>query len=157
MRQRAVIYGQAQIGTSQNAQASALRDRFVGTPIDILQVMLESKRTGRARRKAVLELGRARAVDIVLVKDAADLADTVAEAIETIAELEKNGVRITTFEGEPIALPSSDSPRLELVNAALQEFRTAIQADRVREGMRIAKEKGVKLGRKPSAGNGSGP
>ena len=106
--------------------------------------------TARPKLQALMEF--ARAGDTVLVHSMDRLARNLDDLRRIVHELNAKDVRIE-FVKEQLAFSGEDSPMATLllsVMGAFAEFERALIRERQREGIALAKEKGVYKGRRPS-------
>ena len=109
--------------------------------------------TERPKLHALMEF--AREGDTVLVHSMDRLARNLDDLRRIVHELNAKGVRIE-FVKEQLTFSGEDSPMATLllsVMGAFAEFERALILERQREGIALAKEKGVCKGRRPSLTN----
>ncbi|HNQ22457.1 MAG TPA: recombinase family protein [Phycisphaerae bacterium] len=113
----------------------------------------EDHASGRtAKRPALAELladCRKGAVSQILVSDLSRLSRSVKDAVELVRELVAHNVKLVCvnqgFSFEPSAL---NNAMLQIM-AVLAELESAIKSERIKAGLELARERGVRLGAKP--------
>lgn len=119
-----------------------------------LDKRFEDKASGKdTARPALTEaLGYVREGDTLVVHSMDRLARNLEDLRRTVRELTERGVRVQ-FVKENLTFTGDDSPMSNLLLSmlgAVAEFERAMIRERQREGIAIAKAKGVYTGRKPA-------
>lgn len=119
-----------------------------------LDKRFEDKASGKdtARPALVEALGYVREGDTLVVHSMDRLARNLEDLRRTVRELTERGVRVQ-FVKEALTFTGDDSPMSNLLLSmlgAVAEFERAMIRERQREGIAIAKAKGVYTGRKPA-------
>lgn len=119
-----------------------------------LDRIFEDKASGKDARRPQLEaaLKHVREGDTFVVHSMDRLARNLDDLRRMVADLTGRGVTVR-FEKEKMTFTGEDSPMAKLmlsVMGAFAEFERALIRERQREGIAIAKTKGVYRGRKPT-------
>jgi DNA invertase Pin-like site-specific DNA recombinase len=114
--------------------------------------------SGRDTRRPELErlLAFVREGDTVVVHSMDRLARNLDDLRRLVQDLTRRGVQIT-FVKEGLSFTGEDSPMANLllsVMGAFAEFERALIRERQREGIALAKQRGVYKGRKPALSPG---
>jgi DNA invertase Pin-like site-specific DNA recombinase len=128
-----------------------------GVQVDkVFEDHASGKDTARPQLQAALEW--AREGDVLVVHSMDRLARNLADLLRVVSDLTARGVRVE-FVKESLVFTGEDSPMATLmlsIMGAVASFERAMILDRQREGVAIAKARGVYKGRAPAirAGNG---
>ena len=122
-----------------------------GIPVDKL---FTDKASGKSANRPQLEalMGFAREGDLVIAHSMDRLARNLDDLRRIVQTLTGRGVRVE-FVKEHLEFTGADSPMANLllsVMGAFSEFERALILERQREGIALAKQRGVYKGRKPS-------
>jgi DNA invertase Pin-like site-specific DNA recombinase len=128
--------------------------QLVGVEVDLTFTdKLSGKNIDRPQLEA-LQL-HSRAGDVVVIHSLDRLARNLSDLLTLVKYFTAKGVTVR-FIKENLTFDGSDSPMANLTLAifgAVAEFERAIISERQREGIAIAKQKGVYKGRKPCLTN----
>ena len=143
-------------GQTVGYQRVSTADQNTDRQLDGIQVdkMFTDHASGKdTRRPALTEcLGYVREGDELVVHSMDRLSRSVIDMLTTVNDLAGRGVRIR-FLKEGLTFGDADDPCGELmltVMAAVAQFERSLLLERQREGIAIAKAKGVYKGRKPA-------
>ena len=130
-------------------------DQTTARQLDGLELdrVFEDKLSGKDVRRPALQemISYARDGDEVVVHSMDRLARNLRDLLDITTALTTKGVRVT-FSKEGICLSGDDSPMAKLMlqlMGSFSEFERSLILERQREGIAIAKGKGVYQGRKP--------
>ncbi len=150
---RAAIYARISTsGQSTERQCRALEDYAKTRGWTVVREVRETA-SGAAQkrplREEILQLARARAIDIILVHTLDRWGRSVQDLVLTMAELEALGV-IFVVPGH-IDMSTPMGRMLAHFLGAVAEFERELIRERVRSGLDNARAKGKQLGRPPVA------
>ncbi len=107
---------------------------------------VSGKNMDRAEFKKMMEY--VREGDIIYILDFSRLSRSVADLLNILAELEKRKIKLISLKEQFDTSTAAGKLMLTLL-AAIYEFERACLLERQREGIEIAKKKGLYKGRKP--------
>lgn len=156
--QRAAIYNR--VSTVEQDPTKAIDDMRAATRQRGFEVALEIAETGSGKKNdrpgllEVLAAARRGELDVVIVARLDRFGRSTMDLLQNIQILTDNGVRfLCTDQAIDIQAKGSPMSRLMLeMLAAIAQFEHGIITERVRDGVRRAKAKGVKFGRKRISG-----
>lgn len=119
-----------------------------------LDRVFEEKASAKDTQRPVLQdcIGYVRAGDVLHVHSMDRLARNLDDLRAIVRSLTAKGVKVQ-FHKESLAFTGDDSPMANLLLSmlgAVAEFERALIRERQREGIAVAKDKGVYRGRKPT-------
>ena len=107
---------------------------------------ISGKNTDRPKFKEMMNY--IRVGDTIYIKDFSRLSRSVSDLLNIIDELENKKIRLISLK-ENLDTSTSTGKLMLTMIAAINEFERANLLERQKEGIRIAKEKGIYKGRKP--------
>lgn len=123
-----------------------------GIEIDkVFSEKISAKNAERPALKAALD--HAREGDTFVVHSMDRLARNVEDMLRIVRELTDKGVAVEFVKERITFFPGKDDPRSTLMFmmlSAFSQFERAIIRERQREGIKLAKAKGIYTGRRPS-------
>ena len=105
----------------------------------------------RVERKKVIELARARSIDIVLVSELTRWGRSTIDLIDSLNLLQSWGVSLIAQNGFQFDLSTPHGKMIASIMATLAEFERDLLKERIRSGISNARDKGKKFGR-PTGG-----
>lgn len=105
------------------------------------------KDTNRAEFKSMMNF--VREGDTVYILDFSRLTRSVSDLLHTIEELDKRGVKLVSLK-ENLDTDTNNGRLILTIIGAINEFERQNILERQREGIALAKSKGVYKGRKPN-------
>ena len=120
-----------------------------------LDITFEDKASGKDTNRPQLQaaLKHARLGDTFMVHSMDRLARNVEDMLRLVRELNSKGVTVQFMKENMIFTPDNDDPRsmlMLMVLSSISQFERALIRERQREGIAIAKNKGLYKGRKKS-------
>ena len=109
---------------------------------------LSGKSTDRPAYQKLLELARARLIDIVIVNRLDRISRNVADFLQLVAELEKQDVRLISIR-ESIDLTSAPGRLISTVLMALAQYEREMTSSRVKDKVGWRAQHGLPLGPPP--------
>lgn len=132
-------------------------DQNEGRQLDGIELdrVFTDKASGRDIKRPQLQaaLGYAREGDTLIVHSMDRLARNVEDMLKMVRELNERGVTVQFVKENMVFQAGADDPRTTLMFtmlSAFAQFERALIRERQREGIAIAKAKGVYKGRKPT-------
>jgi DNA invertase Pin-like site-specific DNA recombinase len=142
-----MLIGYARVST-EDQDTALQRDALIGAGCErIFEETASGARIDREQLRAAIEF--ARMGDSVVVWKLDRLARSLTQLIQTIEELEKNGVGFRSLT-ESIDTTTAGGRLIFHIFGALAEFERAIIRERTRAGLLAARNRGRKGGRRPS-------
>jgi DNA invertase Pin-like site-specific DNA recombinase len=140
-------YGYARVSTDDqkaDLQIAALKK-------EDCEYIFTDTATGASSKRPELArcLGKLRAGDTLVVWKLDRLGRSLSHLIEVLAELQKQDVDFLSLT-EAIDTESASGRLMGHILAALAEFERALIVERTQAGLKAAKQRGAKLGRKPA-------
>ena len=151
MGQRAALY--CRVSTADQSCERQERDLLTFAEragYDVVAVFKETasgSKNDRSERAKVLQLVRARQLQIVLVTELTRWGRSTTDLLSTLQELEACGVSVIAQTGLQFDLRSPQGKLFASLMAALAEFERDLLRERIRSGVAAAQERGVKFGR----------
>ena len=106
-------------------------------------------RTDRAERSKVMALAQAREIDTILVTELSRWGRSTQDLVQTLDDLHSWKVSVLAQTGLSFDLGTSSGKLMRTIMAGLAEFERDLIRERVRSGLAAARDRGVKLGRRP--------
>jgi DNA invertase Pin-like site-specific DNA recombinase len=107
---------------------------------------ISAKNTKRPKLKELLEF--AREGDVIFIHDFSRLARSTKDLLNIVEQLDEKGIHLISYK-ENIDTTTVTGKLMLTMIGAIAEFERESILERQREGIAIAKEKGVYKGRKP--------
>lgn len=117
---------------------------------DVTHIFLETasgKKNNRAQRKRVIDLARARSINLILVSELTRWGRSTIDLIESLHELNSYNVSLIAQNGFQYDISTPHGKMIASVMASLAEFERELICERVRSGVASAKARGKVLGR----------
>ncbi len=142
-----MLIGYARVST-EDQDTALQRDALTGAGCErIFEETASGARIDREQLRAAIDF--ARKGDSVVVWKLDRLARSLTQLIQTIEELERNGVGFRSLT-ESIDTTTAGGRLIFHIFGALAEFERAIIRERTRAGLLAARNRGRKGGRRPS-------
>ncbi len=143
---------QANDGHGLDAQRERLAQFAADKRLDVLEVVVDSGVSGKSLSRAgvarVVELAEAGAIDAVIVTKADRISRSLRDLLELTERLEGLGVALVTAD-EQIDTRTPLGKAMGQMRGVFAELERGMIAQRTKEGMAAARDKGVRLGRPP--------
>jgi putative DNA-invertase from lambdoid prophage Rac len=101
----------------------------------------------REQRKKIIELARARLIDVVLVTEISRWGRSTVDLIATLEELAGYGVSLIAQTGMQFDLSTPHGRLIAQILSSMAEFERELLRERVRSGLAAARAKGKVFGR----------
>ena len=152
---RVAIYGRVSTeGQSVDMQVSELKEYVVRRGWMLLGEYLDEGVSGSTESRPALNRlmndARRREFDILLVWKIDRFGRSLKHLVNSLAELESLGIAFVSFR-DSLDLSSAAGRLMAQLLGAISEFERSLITERVRAGIRNAKNKGKRLGRPPLA------
>ncbi len=121
---------------------------------EVTHIFLETasgKKNNRAQRKKVIDLARARSINLILVSELTRWGRSTSDLIESLHELNSYNVSLIAQNGFQYDISTPHGKLIASVMASLAEFERELICERVRSGVAAAKSKG-RIGGRPQGG-----
>jgi len=106
----------------------------------------------RPKRDDILKLARKREIDVILVWKLDRWGRSTSDVVSSLEELRELGVKFVSIT-EALDFTTASGRAMSALLSVFAEFERELIRERVKAGLHMAKEKGVRLGR-PSVING---
>lgn len=116
----------------------------------VTHIFLETasgKKNNRAQRKKIIDLARARSINLILVSELTRWGRSTIDLIESLHELNSYNVSLIAQNGFQYDISTPHGKMIASVMASLAEFERELICERVRSGVASAKARGKVLGR----------
>lgn len=144
-----MIYGYARVSTNRqelDIQVKALKEAGV---TKVYKEKISGAKTDRKELNALLDV--IKAGDTLIVTKADRIARSLSQLEKVVTELTNRGVAVHILNMGIFTAENMENPMTKLlfnVLGAFAEFERSMILERTQEGIKEAKEKGVKFGRK---------
>lgn len=135
----------------QQADLIAYANRCGYTVIGNFRETESGAKIDRMERKKVIELARARSIDIVLVSELTRWGRSTIDLIDSLNLLQSWGVSLIAQNGFQFDLSTPHGKMIASIMATLAEFERDLLKERIKSGISNARAKGKKFGR-PTGG-----
>lgn len=149
-----MIYGYARVSTDKqelNVQVKALKEAGA---VRIFKEKISGTSKDKKELNSLLEV--IRKGDTLVVTKADRIARSLSQLEKVVTDLTENGVTVNILNMGTFTAENMDNPMTKLlfnVLGAFAEFERSMIIERTQEGIKDAKEKGVKFGRKSKTYN----
>lgn len=149
-----MIYGYARVSTDKqelNVQVKALKEAGA---VKIFKEKISGTSKDKKELNSLLEV--IRKGDTLVVTKADRIARSLSQLEKVVTDLTENGVTVNILNMGTFTAENMDNPMTKLlfnVLGAFAEFERSMIIERTQEGIKDAKEKGVKFGRKSKTYN----
>ena len=119
---------------------------------DVTHIFLETasgKKNNRAQRKKVIDLARARSINLILVSELTRWGRSTIDLIQSLHELNSYNVSLIAQNGFQYDISTPHGKMIASVMASLAEFERELICERVRSGVASARARGRVGGRPP--------
>lgn len=148
---RAAIYCRVSTHDQRcDRQESELKSYAARCDYHLVQIYRETgsgAKLDRVERGRVLELARARKIDIILVSELTRWGRSTIDLIDSLTQLKSWGVSLIAQNGFQFDLSTPHGKMIAGVMASLAEFERDLLKERVRSGIANARAKGKIFGR----------
>lgn len=131
----------------QNRDLKSFADRCGYAVIEIYREVGSGAKNDRQERKKVIDLARARSIDIILVSELTRWGRSTIDLIDSLTQLQSWGVSLIAQNGFQYDLTTPHGKMIAGVMASLAEFERDLLRERVRSGLASARAKGKVFGR----------
>jgi putative DNA-invertase from lambdoid prophage Rac len=154
-RLRAAIYTRVST-TDQNcdrqqAELNAYADRCGYSVVSVHAETGSGALIDRLERKKVIQLARARSIDIILVSELTRWGRSTIDLIDSLTQLQRWNVSLIAQNGFQFDLSTPHGKMIASIMATLAEFERDLLKERVRSGIANARARGKIFGR-PAGG-----
>jgi putative DNA-invertase from lambdoid prophage Rac len=104
-------------------------------------------RNDREERKKIIELARARSIDIILVTELTRWGRSTIDLIDSLTQLQSWGVSLIAQNGFQFDLSTPHGKMIAGVMATLAEFERDLLRERIKSGLSLARARGKRFGR----------
>lgn len=151
---RAAIYCRVSTEDQTNdPQRSELRSEVARrgwTIVTEIEDTISGSKRSRAGLDELMKQVRGHQIDAVLVYKLDRLGRSLPHLVQLISEFDRNGVALVcTSQGIDTSDANPAGRLVAHILAAIAQFERALISDRTKIGMRAAKERGTRLGRRP--------
>lgn len=150
-RSRAAIY--SRVSTHDQDCSRQDRDLSAYAQKCNYQVVATFRETGsgakidRQERKKVIELARARSIDIILVSEMTRWGRSTIDLITSLNQLQSWGVSLVAQNGFQFDLATPHGKMIASIMATLAEFERDLLRERIRSGLALARSRNKVFGR----------
>lgn len=135
----------------QVADLASYADRCGYSVVQIYRETGSGAKCDRLERKRVIELARARSIDIILVSELTRWGRSTIDLIDTLHQLQSWGVSLIAQNGFQFDLSTPHGKMIASIMATLAEFERDLLKERIKSGIANARSKGKIFGR-PAGG-----
>ena len=150
-RLRAAIYCRVSTNDQRcDRQESDLKSYADRAGFDVVQIYRETgsgAKLDRVERKNVINLARARGIDIVLVSELTRWGRSTIDLIDSLHQLQSYGVSLIAQNGFQFDLSTPHGKMIASIMATLAEFERDLLKERVKSGIANARARGKVFGR----------
>lgn len=115
--------------------------------VTVVKEVASGAKHDRAERKKVIELARARLIDVVLVTELSRWGRSTSDLILTLEELGSYGVSLLAQTGMQFDLSTPHGKLIAQILSSMTEFERELIRERVRSGIANARARGKVFGR----------
>jgi DNA invertase Pin-like site-specific DNA recombinase len=133
----------------QERDLRAYAERAGHLIVGVFKETASGARNDRAERKKVMALAQAREIDAILVTELSRWGRSTQDLVQTLDDLHSWKVSVLAQTGLSFDLGTSSGKLMRTIMAGLAEFERDLIRERVKSGLAVAKDRGVKLGRQP--------
>jgi putative DNA-invertase from lambdoid prophage Rac len=150
-RLRAAIY--ARVSTNDQNCERQIADLNIYADkcgYEVMRVFAETgsgAKNDRQERKQVIQLARARSIDIILVSELTRWGRSTIDLIDTLHQLEAWGVSLIAQNGFQFDLSTPHGKMIASIMATLAEFERDLLKERIKSGIANARTRGKVFGR----------
>ena len=101
----------------------------------------------RAERAKVLELGRQRHIEVILVTELTRWGRSTQDLVASFNDLQAWGVSLIAQTGLQLDMSTAQGKLIATLMAMLAEFERDLMRERIKSGVQAAKARGVQIGR----------
>lgn len=140
------IIGYARVSTQdQNLARQIVALKEAGCQV-IFQEKKSGKNTDRVEYKAMMN--NVKAGDTIIVSELTRIARSTTDLFKIMAELEEKGVQVKSLKESWLDTTTAHGRLMFTIMAGLSQFERELLLERQSEGIKVAKENGVKFGKK---------
>lgn len=130
----------------QISELTAYAERSGYNVVAIHTEKASGAKNDRIERKKVMELGRKRLIDAVLVLELTRWGRSTEDLLSTVRELADRGVAIKALNGIDMDISSAQGKLILTMLAGISEFERDLIRERVNSGIAHARKHGTKSG-----------
>ena len=149
------IIGYARVSTEDQSLDVQMEQLNAAGCTKIFSEKASGAKDDRPQLKSLLEYVRRDEGDVIVCSKLDRIARSSRHLLQVVDQLKEKGAELRVLNS-PIDTTSPHGQLQLQILAAFAEFELAIQKERRREGIELAKEKGVYVGRQPTALRQSG-
>jgi putative DNA-invertase from lambdoid prophage Rac len=131
----------------QDRDLTAYAEKCGYTIVGIFRETGSGAKNDRAQRKKVIELARARSIDIILVSELTRWGRSTIDLITSLTQLESWGVSLIAQNGFQFDLTTPHGKMIANIMATLAEFERDLLKERIKSGIASARARGKVFGR----------
>lgn len=140
------IIGYARVSTAdQNLTRQLVALKEAGCQV-IFQEKKSGKNTDRIEYKAMMN--SVKAGDTIIVSELTRIARSTTDLFKIMAELEERGVQVKSLKESWLDTTTAHGRLMFTIMAGLSQFERELLLERQSEGIKVAKDNGVKFGKK---------
>lgn len=117
--------------------------------VGVFKETASGARVDRIERRQVMELARAREIDLILVSELTRWGRSTQDLVQTLHDLQAWNVSLIAAHGLQFDLSTPHGKLIANLMASLAEFERDLIRERIRSGLAAAKARGKTLGRQP--------
>lgn len=142
------IIGYARVSTKDQNLARQLKTLKEQNCDVIFKDKLTGKNTDRIQYKAMMEA--VRKGDVIIISELTRIARSTSDLFKIMEQLEEKGVMLKSIKEEWLDTTTATGRLLFTIMAGISQFERELMLERQSEGIKVAKENGVKFGVKLS-------
>jgi putative DNA-invertase from lambdoid prophage Rac len=119
--------------------------------VRIFKETASGAKNDRIERKKIVDLARARSIDLVLVSELTRWGRSTIDLIDSLNQLQSWGVSLVAQNGFQFDLSTPHGKMIASIMATLAEFERDLLKERIKSGISNARARGKKFGR-PTGG-----
>lgn len=135
----------------QVAELTSYADRCAYDVVQVFREVGSGAKNDRQERKKVVDIARARGIDIILVSELTRWGRSTIDLIDTLHQLQSWGVSLIAQNGFQFDLSTPHGKMIASIMATLAEFERDLLKERIKSGIANARSRGKIFGR-PTGG-----
>ena len=140
-----------QICDRQESELKSYADRCDYDVVRIFKEVGSGAKLDRVERRKVMEIARARSIDIILVSELTRWGRSTIDLIDSLHQLQSWGVSLIAQNGFQFDLSTPHGKMIASIMATLAEFERDLLKERIKSGISNARARGKIFGR-PTGG-----
>lgn len=142
------IIGYARVSTKDQNLARQIKALEEAKCDVIFKEKLTGKNTDRVQYKAMMEV--VKSGDVIIISELTRIARSTTDLFKIMEQLEEKGVMLKSIKEEWLDTTTATGRLLFTIMAGISQFERELMLERQSEGIKVAKENGVKFGVKLS-------